>query len=117
MEGYHENEPSDGSRELHRAIKSLMEELEAVDGYQQRIDASSDEALRAILAHNRGEELEHAAVVSIGYAASTRDTVELYITESFTFESSRRLPSSSASRADRRRPKPQESPFSRRGRT
>jgi len=49
--------------ERHRAIVSLMEELDAVDWYDQRIDASQDEALRAILAHNRDEEKEHAAMV------------------------------------------------------
>jgi uncharacterized protein len=47
----------------HRAIASLMEELEAVDWYDQRVDAASDEELRAILAHNRDEEKEHAAMV------------------------------------------------------
>lgn len=47
----------------HRAIASLMEEFEAVDWYQQRVDAASDDGLRAILAHNRDEELEHAAMV------------------------------------------------------
>ena len=40
-----------------------MEELEAVDWYQQRIDASHDDELRAILAHNRDEEKEHASMV------------------------------------------------------
>lgn len=47
----------------HRAIASLMEELEAVDWYDQRVDATADEELRAILAHNRDEEKEHAAMV------------------------------------------------------
>jgi ferritin-like protein len=47
----------------HRAIASLMEELEAVDWYDQRVDAAKDEELRAILAHNRDEEKEHAAMV------------------------------------------------------
>ena len=47
----------------HRAIASLMEELEAVDWYDQRVDAAGDDALRAILAHNRDEEKEHAAMV------------------------------------------------------
>jgi len=46
----------------HRAIVSLMEELEAVDWYDQRVDASSDPELRDILAHNRDEEKEHAAM-------------------------------------------------------
>jgi ferritin-like protein len=47
----------------HRAIASIMEELEAVDWYGQRVDATGDEELRAILAHNRDEEKEHAAMV------------------------------------------------------
>jgi hypothetical protein len=47
----------------HRAIASLMEELEAVDWYDQRIDAAADDELRAILRHNRDEEKEHAAMV------------------------------------------------------
>ena len=50
------------TREMHRAISSLIEELEAVDWYDQRIDASGDDELRAILAHNRDEEKEHAAM-------------------------------------------------------
>jgi hypothetical protein len=47
----------------HRAIVSLMEELEAVDWYDQRVDAARDDELRAILAHNRDEEKEHAMMV------------------------------------------------------
>jgi hypothetical protein len=47
----------------HRAIASLMEELEAVDWYDQRVDAASDGELREILEHNRDEEKEHAAMV------------------------------------------------------
>lgn len=46
--------------DLHRAIVSLMEELEAVDWYRQRADATSDEALKAVLLHNMREEIEHA---------------------------------------------------------
>jgi ferritin-like protein len=46
----------------HRATASLMEELEAVDWYDQRIDATGDEELRAVLRHNRDEEKEHAAM-------------------------------------------------------
>jgi ferritin-like protein len=46
----------------HRAIASLGEELEAVDWYDQRVDATDDESLREILAHNRDEEKEHAAM-------------------------------------------------------
>jgi uncharacterized protein len=46
----------------HRAIVSLMEELEAVDWYDQRVKAATDDELRGILAHNRDEEKEHAAM-------------------------------------------------------
>jgi ferritin-like protein len=48
--------------ELHYAIASLMEELEAVDWYNQRAKATVDPSLRAILEHNRDEEKEHAAM-------------------------------------------------------
>lgn len=50
-------------RDMHRAIESLKEELEAVDWYNQRVDVCEDEELRAILAHNRDEEKEHAAMI------------------------------------------------------
>jgi ferritin-like protein len=46
----------------HRAITSLGEELEAIDWYDQRVDATQDEELKKILAHNRDEEKEHAAM-------------------------------------------------------
>ena len=64
-EGYHEpiQELSDDTRDMHRAITSSMEELEAVDWYNQRVDACKDTDLKAILAHNRDEEKEHAAMV------------------------------------------------------
>ena len=64
-EGYHEpvEELSDATRDMHRAIVCLMEELEAVDWYNQRVEACKDEELRTILAHNRDEEKEHAAMV------------------------------------------------------
>jgi uncharacterized protein len=64
-EGYHEpiDELSAETRDMHRAITSLMEELEAVDWYNQRADACSDAELKAILEHNRDEEKEHAAMV------------------------------------------------------
>ena len=47
----------------HRAVVSLMEELEAVDWYDQRLAATDDQELKAVLAHNRDEEKEHAAMV------------------------------------------------------
>src|SRR5438045_1443117 len=64
-EGFHESsqELTPQTRDLHRAITSLMEELEAIDWYQQRVDATTDEALRTILGHNRDEEKEHASMV------------------------------------------------------
>ncbi len=64
-EGYHEplDELSDETRDMHRAIVSLMEELEAVDWYNQRVDACKDNELKAILAHNRDEEKEHASML------------------------------------------------------
>ena len=46
----------------HRAVVSLMEELEAVDWYDQRVRATADPELKAILMHNRDEEKEHAAM-------------------------------------------------------
>lgn len=63
---YHESVESldEKSKEYVRALNSLKEEIEAVDWYQQRIDASiGDEELQEILAHNRDEEIEHAAML------------------------------------------------------
>ena len=64
-EGYHEpiEELADATRDMHRAITSLMEELEAVDWYNQRAEASRDSELKAILEHNRDEEKEHASML------------------------------------------------------
>lgn len=64
-EGYHEpvEQLSAKTRDMHRAIVSLMEELEAVDWYNQRADVCSDQDLKAILAHNRDEEKEHASML------------------------------------------------------
>lgn len=63
--GYHEpaEELSAETRDMHRAIVSLMEELEATDWYNQRADVCKDPALKAILVHNRDEEKEHAAML------------------------------------------------------
>jgi len=60
-EGLHEPAELLGeeTRNLHRALVSLIEELEAIDWYQQRADACSDPALKAVLLHNRNEEVEH----------------------------------------------------------
>src|SRR5262245_32134794 len=60
-EGLHEPAEllGEGTRNLHRALISLIEELEAIDWYQQRADACTDPALKAVLMHNRNEEVEH----------------------------------------------------------
>jgi ferritin-like protein len=51
---------SEATKNMHRAIVSLREELEAVDWYQQRAEACSDPDLAAVLQHNKREEIEHA---------------------------------------------------------
>ena len=60
------HEPADAMSsdviDRHRAIVSIQEELEAVDWYDQRVAATDDASLGAILAHNRDEEKEHAAM-------------------------------------------------------
>jgi ferritin-like protein len=63
-EGLHEPAEllGEGTRNLHRALVSLIEELEAIDWYQQRADACSDPALKAVLLHNRNEEVEHGTM-------------------------------------------------------
>jgi uncharacterized protein len=63
--GLHERAEALGTETIdrHRAIASIMEELEAVDWYDQRVAAASDPELKAVLAHNRDEEKEHAAMM------------------------------------------------------
>ena len=60
------HEPADqldpATIDRHRALRSIMEEFEAIDWYGQRVDATSDPSLAAVLAHNRDEEKEHAAM-------------------------------------------------------
>jgi uncharacterized protein len=62
---YHEplEKLSPATQDMHRALVSLQEELEAVDWYQQRADACGDAELKAILLHNMREEIEHASMV------------------------------------------------------
>jgi ferritin-like protein len=59
--GYHEAEDKlgDETKDNHRALTSMQEELEAADWYDQRVDAATDAELKRILAHNRDEEKEH----------------------------------------------------------
>lgn len=63
--GYHEpvDELPAETRDMHRAIVSLMEELEAVDLYNQRAASCQDDELKAIIEYNRDEEKEHAAML------------------------------------------------------
>ena len=49
--------------DLDRARQSLIEEIEAINWYQERVDATNDQSLKKILAHNRDEEKEHAAML------------------------------------------------------
>jgi uncharacterized protein len=60
---YHESGLSEEVKAAHRALSSLIEELEAVDWYNQRADVAQDEELKKILIHNRNEEMEHAAML------------------------------------------------------
>ena len=64
MSHYHEpaNELSETARNYNRALNSLKEEIEAVDWYHQRVDLTTDEDLKNIMAHNRDEEIEHACM-------------------------------------------------------
>ncbi len=64
-EGLHEaaEDLSQETRDMHRALISLQEELEAVDWYRQRADACGDAHLKSLLIHNMQEEMEHAAML------------------------------------------------------
>jgi len=57
-----ENQLSPGTVDRHRALASIQEELEAIDWYDQRVNATCDPDLASVLAHNRDEEKEHAAM-------------------------------------------------------
>jgi ferritin-like protein len=71
---------SPSTMERHRAISSLREELEAIDWYDQRIDATTDDALRDILRHNRDEEKEHA-VMALEWLRRHDDVLDRYLRE------------------------------------
>lgn len=62
---YHESPDllSEETRDMHRALVSLMEELEAIDWYRQRADVCTDAQLRDVLVHNKNEEIEHATML------------------------------------------------------
>lgn len=64
MAEYHEplEDLTQEAIEYHRIIQSVIEELEAVNWYNQRADATEDESVKNIVAHNRDEEIEHACM-------------------------------------------------------
>ena len=57
------NKLTAGTKDLERARQSLVEELQAIDWYQERIDLTKDASLKKVLEHNRDEEKEHAAML------------------------------------------------------
>jgi len=65
MNNYHEpyEHLSDETKDYTRALNSMLEEIEAVDWYQQRMDMCSDQQLKKILKHNRDEEMEHTIML------------------------------------------------------
>lgn len=60
---YRESGLPESTQDIHRALASLQEELEAIDYYQQRMDITNDTELRSLLEHNRDEEIEHATML------------------------------------------------------
>lgn len=84
------HEPTDQlsaeTRDLHRALTSLQEELEAVDWYRQRADAAGDNELRDILLHNMREEIEHATMLLEWIRRRSSDFDEKLRTYLFTTE-------------------------------
>lgn len=64
MTDYHESvdKMSDKTKDIARALNSLKEEIEAVNWYNQRVEAASDKEIKDIMAHNRDEEIEHACM-------------------------------------------------------
>lgn len=65
MSGYHEpvEEMQQQDRDFSRALNSMKEEIEAVDWYHQRVATTTDPSLKAVLEHNRNEEIEHACMI------------------------------------------------------
>ncbi|MFW5787091.1 MAG: encapsulin-associated ferritin-like protein [Halanaerobiales bacterium] len=62
MAEFHEDNLSEEAKEYHRIIQSVIEELEAVNWYNQRADATNDPQVQSIVEHNRDEEIEHACM-------------------------------------------------------
>jgi hypothetical protein len=61
---YHEppNELSQDTRTFARMIQSLIEEAEAIDWYEQRLDVEKDAPARAIMENAQQEEFKHFAM-------------------------------------------------------
>lgn len=85
-ESYHEplEQLSEETKNMHRALVSLQEELEAVDWYRQRADATADRELKDILLHNMREEVEHACMVLEWLRRNSADFDEQLRTYLFT---------------------------------
>ena len=49
--------------DLKKARQSLIEELEAINWYETRIESTKDKTLKKVLEHNRDEEKEHVAML------------------------------------------------------
>lgn len=83
---YHEplEQLTEETKNMHRALVSLQEELEAVDWYRQRADATADKELKDILLHNMREEIEHAAMVLEWLRRNSADFDEQLRTYLFT---------------------------------
>jgi hypothetical protein len=64
--------------DVHRALASLQEELEAIDYYHQRVDVTGDESLKEVLAHNRDDEMEHASML-LEWLRRTVPTLDLQL--------------------------------------
>lgn len=62
MSEYHEDNLPESAKDFHRMIKSVIEELEAIDWYNQRAAVTADPTVKAIVEHNRDEEIEHACM-------------------------------------------------------
>ena len=69
---------TEASRNFSRAVKSVQEELEAVDWYNQRAEASQDAQLKRILEHNRDEEIEHA-MMALEYLRRTNKVFDKHM--------------------------------------
>ena len=72
------NKMSEETKNFSRAIKSVQEELEAVDWYTQRAEQTSDDELKKILTHNRNEEIEHA-IMGLEWLRRNSDVFEKHM--------------------------------------